>query len=942
MIDIKFTNDHDAIFMLIMIFVHDFLHDFNAVNFSSRLKTIRKSIEDFSKVIKGELPLGSTTSVSPTTPSVLEFLPTEELEGPPPSATVAPSRRGDTRGRGTGKGTGRGTGRGHGGYSQQYGGSKDGNVEHQENYNGFEEGNTISILRKWSHEYKGVNSKMAANVDRFIGTSNTTIMRASLIQYIIKYIDESKMYVLGYANSKKSKGGRDVVVAPQRNAFTIFDDLKKYEAKPPIHDGKIKVETKIRISPEKGKFQSHCEHVRFAFDTAINTAYDPESKNYFRTMKQFYLCYEDTNKNPYLAAFDNPHVDNALMVYLLNVNDNSVTLDNAPSIAKSLNKVYFNYFKPDTEYEGGFFQGGDEEEELTVEILTNISSNFQFIQTFIDEPNNKLDDYYSTFVNFSRAKQAVKILETEPNGTPEVTAIVAELETSFVTVKGLQTLIVEKVINKVKENKKLLKKINPSYNTVRDVLINAYRTISTLQLNGRQKIPRTFIHDIENYLTAVKEYLVFVHNKLEAHKRYLEYKAMEDAERADSGSLTEPQKNNVQMVSVTVARGGKKFIIGEGPTAKIDFNLLKKPREKPAETIQKIAEFKRRYNNNTVLLKECQIIDDSINNNRVAGTIDEEIRNAFIEYANQNHPTKLLLNLKSMKKMVELKRKEKGKKIIAVNNAATSALELLGVGENERICPLSSIADAQGIFGSCFPTILPVQKEYHPMDFQISNNTGSIFYKGKTTYSQRGKNINTQITFEAQANDFKLTPVVLNLDFVEESHVLELSANKTFKTLLSKILDIWDKYIARTPSTSPEVLWEKLIETPVIFSELVSSGAVKSVGDLFQEINSVAKVGGYSNVTTDEFNNEFRIGANGDQPSGVRAGFIALNACPACVHNDIMAGYLSTNRQETDLNTGSFVIVNDVVSANTARAARGGTRKYGRRRYINNKTRKYY
>jgi hypothetical protein len=49
--DIVFNSDYDVVFMLTMIFVHDFLHDFNVVNFSERLKSIKGRIEQFEEAI---------------------------------------------------------------------------------------------------------------------------------------------------------------------------------------------------------------------------------------------------------------------------------------------------------------------------------------------------------------------------------------------------------------------------------------------------------------------------------------------------------------------------------------------------------------------------------------------------------------------------------------------------------------------------------------------------------------------------------------------------------------------------------------------------------------------------------------------------------------------------------------------------------------------------
>ena len=67
---------------------------------------------------------------------------------------------------------------------------------------------------------------------------------------------------------------------------------------------------------------------------------------------------------------------------------------------------------------------------------------------------------------------------------------------------------------------------------------------------------------------------------------------------------------------------------------------------------------------------------------------------------------------------------------------------------------------------------------------------------------------------------------------------------------------------------------------------------MKGIGDFFQEINSTLENGGYNNINTNYFENHLRIGANGDQPSGIRAGFLLLNAVRG-IHENAIAGYLA-------------------------------------------------
>ena len=75
-----------------------------------------------------------------------------------------------------------------------------------------------------------------------------------------------------------------------------------------------------------------------------------------------------------------------------------------------------------------------------------------------------------------------------------------------------------------------------------------------------------------------------------------------------------------------------------------------------------------------------------------------------------------------------------------------------------------------------------------------------------------------------------------------------------------------------------------------IYAEIISTTSSKGIGDFYQEVNSVAENGGYvdSNVVN---NTDFRIGAMGDQPSGVRAGYFLLRGNKG-IHENALAGYL--------------------------------------------------
>jgi hypothetical protein len=197
------------------------------------------------------------------------------------------------------------------------------------------------------------------------------------------------------------------------------------------------------------------------------------------------------------------------------------------------------------------------------------------------------------------------------------------------------------------------------------------------------------------------------------------------------------------------------------------------------------------------------------------------------------------------------------------------------------------------------------------MDFKIKNRDESIFYHGRTELKKKGRITETKITFSAEVNNFFLPEVQIDID-IGKKNILVLSANETYKELLNSIITIWDR-LFKNGRVTTEIMWDALLED-IIFTELVSCGAVKSVGDLFQEVNSVAEFGGYnrSSITPKakldkldaKINGEFRISANADQPSGVRAGYILLKGISG-INTSSMGGYFSPG-------DGTFAIRGDI------------------------------
>jgi hypothetical protein len=161
----------------------------------------------------------------------------------------------------------------------------------------------------------------------------------------------------------------------------------------------------------------------------------------------------------------------------------------------------------------------------------------------------------------------------------------------------------------------------------------------------------------------------------------------------------------------------------------------------------------------------------------------------------------------------------------------------------------------------------------------------------------------------------------MEIDMTSTKNITVLSANNTFKSVINKVLLIWKTRITGA-MPDPTVFWD-MLKNKAIFSELVSVGSLKSVGDFYQEINTSAENGAYTGTGRTDVASTYRLGAMGDRPSGVRAGYILFRAISG-KHPKAIAGYFDKAGSNT------FAIINEETPS------RGG-RKMTKKRTKHNK-----
>lgn len=807
MVDIVLHNNHDAILMMAMIFIHDFLHDFG--NLSGRITSIREEIDDFRRYIADTAPMteAPTAKKKRIGGNPYAFFDDDELY------TVS-----------------------------------SGHTNSLEQWMRFLKSSDITSIFS---EREAINIRiLIEHYDSILG-GPTTRSRARAIQIIQDFIYETKLYVFGLVYSEDSQtGGR--VENPSNKANVIaYEEIPKNASKGEFllkREGKksLKPEVKVSSKREEKVFSIHCEHMRTAFDKAIyKFSHDIELVNYFKFMKTLYLYYEDESKNPY-TTFNNTHIENALTLYLLDTKNEAIHYNNTHLLLKSLNLHYEKRFNKHK------MKGGNPQD-----IQTYIEREFESL-FFVILGAGKVEDIYSEY----NEEAANDSLNTK-----------------------IQSLITE--LGRDRETLEILNE--KQYNMLIGIINSKYENYKTMVSRGDRKI----VASKKEFVSACMNLLKYIYNTVFQHIASLTAELNAEINKSASKSLSAEQKEGPQMILVTVAKGGKHYILA---------NL-----DRTSDS----------FKSNTVLNKECEIIDIVSSSKKfTSDTIDDGIKNAFIKYATDYQSNKILKSNKAIEDLIKEKRRGK-LNTIAINNAATDALRAVGMEKNSHICPTSSVCDAQGTFGSCQPNKKISNREFYPMDFKIMNSDASIYYHGRTELKEKngGRITENKITFSAEVNNFFLPEVQIDIDITEKNSINILGANENYKELLNTIVSIWDRLfkMKHRSELSPKILWDSLLKDTV-FIEFVSAGAVKSVGDLFQEVNSVAQLGGYDSSRinpkskldslTTKMSGEFRVGANGDRPSGVRAGYLLLKSISG-INNQALAGYFSTG-------VGPFAIRSDI------------------------------
>lgn len=228
-----------------------------------------------------------------------------------------------------------------------------------------------------------------------------------------------------------------------------------------------------------------------------------------------------------------------------------------------------------------------------------------------------------------------------------------------------------------------------------------------------------------------------------------------------------------------------------------------------------------------------------------------------------------------------------------INNASHISIDTV---KAYGFCPYSSIIDAMR---QCsWKKSEEYGRETGNMNFKIKiNKNEDYFYHGITKI----ENGSIEIILNIKLPNLDLS-ITKKINDIENNKKKDLQAWFVLKNTLTKILNYVE--INKSLDFKDENIFEKLFELGKtksqtqsqtefsnIFQTIYSEILFKGVGDLFQEINAVAKNGGYNDKIIN--NDIIRLFVANDNPSACRFMFMLINGKADQINTKAFGGYFS-------------------------------------------------
>lgn len=249
-------------------------------------------------------------------------------------------------------------------------------------------------------------------------------------------------------------------------------------------------------------------------------------------------------------------------------------------------------------------------------------------------------------------------------------------------------------------------------------------------------------------------------------------------------------------------------------------------------------------------------------------------------------------------------KRENTSSLFVINNAVTEWNNVITPVKSKVFCPLSSILDAMS---TCPPSAInnyPETMETGITHFKIIDDNDFPYFDGTMSYINK-----KTASISVNINNTGYDTISYNIDNLDIETSKELAAAYVFKNQAKYIINCFsqmhESILSNKTPSSNTLIWDLFLNWGesnkkfTFVNELIKIGNLKSLGDVFQEINGICKNGAYvkssyshGSDVNPHFKNEDtpRVVLSNDRPSGVRIAFSLICASEG-INSKSIGGY---------------------------------------------------
>lgn len=346
----------------------------------------------------------------------------------------------------------------------------------------------------------------------------------------------------------------------------------------------------------------------------------------------------------------------------------------------------------------------------------------------------------------------------------------------------------------------------------------------------------------------------------------------------------------------------------------------------------------------------------------VSKNLDDELLNFMIQITNTNIPSivtpnGLIVTNSTTKTPSQIKAQIESNGMCndmrnhVSNNAATA---LPNKGKERTVCSTSALLDGMSMCSYDADKSHSTQKSWERgnMNFMITNKRENIYYHGMLMLDSSDEKKVT-LNLDVKTKSGFILGQEKQTSVVDESLKAYIALGNALKNIMIYIIvsdhgildngNIMDNLFTEACKQKEEKATKATKNTYTIFNEFYSEILFKGVGDLFQEINSACKFGGYveplpnnkNNIDFDVHGNAIRYFVANDRPSGFRfVLFVTFgkgkeNTVRSEINSGAFGGYLGDMKQliveregKPPCNENEYTRANDLRSRNINDASR--------------------